>query len=81
MPSINISRKMLNINIIDLLVEAKIASSKSEARRLIEQNGISLNQEKINDINFIVTDADLKDNVLVLQKGKKVFLKVNFIDN
>ena len=81
MPSINISRKMLNINIIDLLVEAKIASSKSEARRLIEQNGISLNQEKINDINFIVTDADLKDNALVLQKGKKVFLKVNFIDN
>lgn len=72
---------MLNINIIDLLVEAKIASSKSEARRLIEQNGISLNQEKINDINFIVTDADLKDNALVLQKGKKVFLKVNFIDN
>mgnify|MGYP002532509993 FL=1 len=81
MPSINISRKMLNINIIDLLVETKIASSKSEARRLIEQNGISLNQEKINDINFIVTDADLKDNALVLQKGKKVFLKVNFIDN
>ena len=33
---------------------------------------------KINDINFIVTDADLKDNALVLQKGKKVFLKIIF---
>ncbi len=45
-PSITISKDLLDINIIDLLTEANLVSSKSEARRLNEQNGISLNQEK-----------------------------------
>ena len=78
MPSIELSKDLLDINIIDLLVESKLVSSKSEARRLIEQNGISLNQEKISSVNQIITDKDLTDNSLILQKGKKVFLKVIF---
>ena len=78
MPSTTISKDLLDINIIDLLVETKLISSKSEARRLIEQSGISLNQEKVNSTEQIVTIDDLKDNSLVIQKGKKVFLKVNF---
>ena len=68
----------LPITLIDLLNELKIVSSKSEARRLIEQNGISLNQEKISSVERIITDKDLNDNSLILQKGKKVFLKVVF---
>ena len=78
MPSTELSKDLLNINIIDLLVASKLVTSKSEARRLIEQNGISLNQEKISSINQTITDKDLTDNSLILQKGKKVFLKVNF---
>ena len=78
MPSIELSKDLLDINIIDLLVESKLVTSKSEARRLIEQNGISLNQEKINSVEQIITDKDLNDNALILQKGKKVFLKVIF---
>lgn len=78
MPSIELSKNLLDINIIDLLVESKLVSSKSEARRLIEQNGISLNQEKISSVDQIITDKDLTDNSLILQKGKKVFLKVIF---
>lgn len=78
MPSITISKDLLDINIIDLLTETNLVSSKSEARRLIEQNGISLNQKKIKSTEQLVTTNDLNDNSLVLQKGKKVFLKVNF---
>ena len=63
---------------LDLLIETNLVSSKSEARRLIEQNGISLNQEKVKSTEQLVTANDLNDNSLVLQKGKKVFLKVIF---
>ena len=66
MPTINLSKEKLDINILDLLVEINIAASKSEARRLVEQNGISINKE------------DLEDNSLIIQKGKKVFIKVIF---
>lgn len=68
----------MNINIVDLLIKTNLVSSKSEARRLIEQNGISFNQEKVNSVDKIVTADDLKDNALVLQKGKKIFLRVLF---
>lgn len=78
MPSIELSKTLLNINIINLLVESGLVTSKSESRRLIEQNGISLNQKKISSVEQIITDKDLKDNSLVLQKGKKVFLKIIF---
>ena len=66
----------LPIALIDLLLELNIVSSKSEARRLIEQNGISINQIKENDVNKIIDESDFKDGFIVIQKGKKVFLKV-----
>ena len=78
MPSVTLSKDILDINIVDLLIETNLVSSKSEARRLIEQNGISLNQEKVGSVDQVVTINNLTDNSLVLQKGKKVFLKVIF---
>lgn len=80
MPSVSVSKKHLNIRVVDLLVEVNLVSSKTEAKRLIEQNGVSINQEKVKSVEQFVTDKDLKDNSLVLQKGKKVFLKVHFED-
>ena len=78
MPSIELSKEKLDINIVDLLIETKLVSSKSEARRLVEQNGISLNQNKVDSIEQVVTRNDLNNDSLILQKGKKVFLKVSF---
>ena len=66
----------LPITLIDLLLELNLVSSKSEARRLIEQNSISINQIKENDVNRIIDASDFKDGFIVIQKGKKVFLKV-----
>ena len=79
MPSTNISKDKLGINIVDLLVETNLVSSKSEARRLIEQNGISINQIKQTDVNKIIELSDFKDDFIIIQKGKKVFLKVNLV--
>jgi tyrosyl-tRNA synthetase len=57
-------------NLMALLVEAKLASSKSDARRVIEQGGVKINQAVVKDINFSVPQG------AVLQKGKINFLKV-----
>lgn len=73
--TITISNK-LPILLLDLLLELKIIDSKSEGKRLIEQNGISINQNKENDINRIITAEDFKEGFMVVQKGKRVFLKV-----
>lgn len=80
MPAITFDISKLPINIIDLLVEVDLVSSKSEARRLIEQNGISINGEKESDLNKIITIDNFIDNSLIIQKGKKVFLKINIKD-
>ena len=79
MPSIMFSSDKLDINILDLLLEVGIVSSKSEGRRLMEQNGISINQEKESNVDRIITKEDFTDGSLIIQKGKKVFLKVELV--
>ena len=76
MPTIKLDKNILDINILDFLLKAKIVKSKSEAKRLIEQNGIKINQKKENNINKIITINDFKEGFLIIQKGKKMFLKV-----
>lgn len=80
MPTKAIKESELDINILDLLVKVELVSSKSEARRLVEQNGISINQEKENDINKVISKEDFKNSFIIIQKGKKVFLKIQLVD-
>ena len=68
-----------NTNILDLLVLSKIVPSKSEARRLVQGNGISINGEKVSDVNMIIDDSLFKDNSLVISKGKKTHIKINLV--
>ena len=79
MPSVKLNADKLDINVLDLLIDVGIVSSKSEGRRLIEQNGISINQEKENNIDRVITKHDFKDGILIIQKGKKVFLKIELV--
>ena len=65
-----------NMNILDLLVVVKIAPSKSEARRLVSGNGISINSEKVTDVNQLITPSMFEDK-FILSKGKKTHIKVN----
>ncbi|MFA4833642.1 MAG: tyrosine--tRNA ligase [Patescibacteria group bacterium] len=65
--------KVKSINIVDLLVEVELASSKSEARRLIEQGGIKVDEKVVKDINVKVEAT--KDGILI-QRGKRQFVRV-----
>ena len=67
-----------NITLIDILVESKTVSSKSKARTLIEQGGISINDEKITDTKYILKKSEFEDNFFILKKGKKTFIKITF---
>lgn len=76
MPTKIIKESELGINILDLLVNMKLVSSKSEGRRLMEQNGISINFKKESNIDRIINKDDFNDGFIIIQKGKKTFLKV-----
>lgn len=64
------------INILDGLVTLKLAPSKSEARRLVTQGGIKVNDVKIDSIEHKITLNDFTENKLLIQKGKKVFHQI-----
>ena len=64
------------ISILDLLVKTKLCSSKGESRKMIDNGGITMEKEKVTDVNLIVFEKDFTDNALLLKKGKKTFIKV-----
>lgn len=64
-----------DIGLLDLLVNAKFVQSKGEARRLIEQNGLSMDGAIITDPQMSIRLADLKNGIL-FKKGKKNFLLI-----
>lgn len=72
-PTVQIHKKQ--INILDLLTETKLCASKGEARRLIEQGGVRLNQQKISDNKQPIF---LEEEPLLLQVGKRKFIKVSW---
>ncbi len=78
MPSTELTQAQLGggtIAVTDLLVACKLAGTKSEARRLIQQGGVSINGTKITDVAAAVDEAQLRKG-LKIRKGKKVFHRV-----
>ncbi len=70
MPTVEISAD--SVGILDAMIAAKLAPSKGEARRLIQQGGVTLNDQKVTDANTVV---DLTD-AAIIKKGKKQVVKV-----
>ncbi len=79
MPTENINENELNMTILDLLVKIKIAPSKGQAKTLVEQGGISINDIKITDIKYNISKDIFKNNFIVVKKGKKTFIKVELV--
>ena len=65
-----------NIDIMTLLVKCGLTASKSEARRAVQQGGVSVDGEKITDIAHTFAGEDFGGEGIVLKKGKKNFRKV-----
>ena len=63
------------IGLIELLSATKLVPSKAEARRLIQQGGISIDDEKITDVNAVVAKDAFSKGYVVIKKGKKVYHK------
>ena len=74
MPTVKLDDR--NISILDAIIKCNIAPSKGQARTLITQGGITLNDEKITDTNYKLSDKDFKEDYAILKKGKKVFYKL-----
>ncbi|MGX1640699.1 tyrosine--tRNA ligase [Sphingobacterium sp. NPDC055431] len=73
-PQSNLERAKLaeGINILDLLVETQVFPSKGEARKMLQGGGVSLNREKLTDIELLVNTSNLiNDKYLISQRGKK----------
>ncbi len=80
MPSTQLSETDLDengsIQVADLLVKTELAPSKAEAKRLIKQGGISVNDEKVTAFDAALTKEDFAKGEIIVKKGKKVFHKV-----
>ena len=74
MPTVTLDSR--NITILDAIIKCNIAPSKGQARTLITQGGITLNDEKITDTNYSLSEKDFKEDYAILKKGKKVFYKL-----
>ena len=67
----------IDMSIVDAIVEAKIVDSKGQAKKLIEQGAISLNDNKISDIQYHLSNEDFEKNgYAILKKGKKNYHKL-----
>ena len=77
MPTTELSKEEVGegMGLLDLLVLTKLCTSKGEARRLVEQGGVSLNGEKVSDFMLRLKEEDFA-NGLKIKKGKKAFHKV-----
>ena len=74
MPTVTI--ESYNISLVESIIIAGIAPSKGQAKTLILQGGISLNDTKITDINYTLSENDFSNGYEILKKGKKIFYKL-----
>ena len=79
MPTVELTEEQIaesGLRMTDLLVLAKLASSKSDARRLIEGGGVFAGDEKVADVKAALPAEKLDGDGIILRKGKKGFCKV-----
>lgn len=71
MPTVEVTADKIGSKLLDVLVEGKVFASKGEGRRLIQQNGVTFNDEKLADPDHILADADFTNGEAIVKKGKK----------
>ncbi len=78
MPTAEIEKSMVEagISAVDLVVAVEFLPSKSEAKRLIKQGGLTINDKKIASFDEMISVADFGDEGLVAKRGKKAYLKI-----
>jgi tyrosyl-tRNA synthetase len=62
--------------LIDVLTQNGVFASKGEGRRLVQQNGLTLNDEKVTDVDYVLTAEDFNDGSAIVRKGKKKYYRL-----
>jgi tyrosyl-tRNA synthetase len=75
-PTTEIAKDQIGVSVVDLLVNTKIMPSKGEARRLIQQGGLTVNDEKVEDANMVVAEKDFVDGRMMIRRGKKNYNRI-----
>lgn len=76
MIAMKLTKEQVSVRVTELLVTANITKSLGEGRRLIEGGAVSINDEKITDVNALVPENAIKNGEFILHKGKKVHQKI-----
>ncbi len=78
MPTVSISKNVLKdeTELLDLLLQTKIIPSKAEGRRLIDQGGLYISENRITDIKALISIEDFVNNELIVKKGKKKYYRI-----
>jgi len=72
----SVSDFVTGLNILDLFAETELCASKSEARRLVKQNGAAVNGDKITDPDAVINSDYINENEIILKAGKKRFFRI-----
>ena len=75
-PTTEVAKDQIGGSIVDILVSTKIMTSKGEARRLIQQGGLTVNDEKVEDVNMVVSKNDFVDGTMMIRRGKKNYNRI-----
>lgn len=80
-PSTEIPRSKFEngMEVLTLLMEVGLTSSRSEGRRLVQQGGLYIEDERVDDINLVINEKDFCDGKLMLRKGKKIYHLVRLV--
>ena len=66
----------INISLVEAIAQIGISESKGQAKKLIEQGGISLNDKKVTDLSYTLSEKDFKEGYAIIKKGKKTYHKL-----
>ena len=76
MPTTEISKEDLPIGLLQLMTNVGLTGSNGEARRLVKQGGVSVNDEKVTDVSLEIKEDLFEDNKIIIKKGKKNFHRI-----
>ena len=82
LPIVKIKKNLIEngINILDIVLQSKLANSKSEVRRMIKNNGLRINNEVMEDEKKIINQNDFNnDNIMKVSHGKKQHVVIKII--
>ena len=79
MPTAEVAASDMGARLLDVLAKTGVVASKGEGKRLVQQNGLSLNDERVSDIERKLTEEDFKDGSAIVRKGKKTYVRLMLV--